>query len=143
MTLKDIFKTDSQKEQEGVWVTISENADGTECRFRLAMMGPSNKKYVAAATGMRNKYRHRMTTLSEAKQTQLVLDVFISTILLGWENVEEYRESNMALSPMMPFTVENAKFLLTDLPKLYDLLVAEAQDFSNFAVESANNIAKN
>lgn len=143
MSLKKVFKTDSIKEKSGVWIPIPQGEGSEDCEFLISLMGPGNKKYVAAMQANQKKYKHSLKSMSDERQRELMIDVFIDTVLLDWKNVEEYRSEKLLNGPCeMPFSKENAKFLLTDLPQVLEILSREASEFSNFVEEQTEEDAK-
>lgn len=141
MSLKKVFKTDPSKEKSGVWISVSQGEGSPDCEFLVAPMGPSNKKYTAALQASQKKYRHTFKTMSSQKLNEIFVEVFVDTVLLDWNNVEEYRMEQSAKT--MEFNKDNAKFLLTDLPQVLELLSKEAADFSNFVEVQTEVDAKN
>jgi hypothetical protein len=145
MSLNKLFKTDSDKQREGIWLEISENANGTICRMKIRPMGASNKEFVTKATSIRKKYSHRLKSMGNEKQNELAMEAFIGTVLIDWENVEDYRikVAEGQKAPLMEFNEENAKFLLKDLPQLYELISAESTDIENFIQKDIEEDLKN
>lgn len=143
MSLKTLFKTDPNKEQSGIWVSLPQGEGTPDCEFLVAMMGPANKKFVAATQALQKKYKHALKTMSDQRQKELGLEAFVETVLLDWRNVAEYRMEKLVDGPcMMPFNRENAIFLLTDLPQIHEILAREATDFANFVAVSVDSDAK-
>lgn len=144
MSLKALFKTDSKKEKEGIWIPLPQGEGEPDARFLVAVMGPSNKAYVAETNALLKKYKYALKTMPESKQRELAIEVFAKTILLDWENVQEYREDKLAMGEkLMAFNLENAKFLLEDLPQVHELLGKEASEFSNFVTGTIEVDVKN
>lgn len=139
MSLYKTFKTDNNAETNGVWVEYPENEDGSVPRFKIARMSKQNKEYQKAMTvALRPVQRQlELKTLSNKAAEEIYFKVFIDKILLGWEKVqdEECKE--------LPFSKENAKKLLTDLPELYDDLTRLASDMSLFKEASLEEDSKN
>lgn len=151
MSLKAFFGTNKEKEENGTWIDICQNDDGTLCRMRIARMTQRNKEFMAKVAKA-NKTR-RNTTIRKDKSpvtseddVKLAIDIFATSILLGWENVVEYRSDTIQgipRNPMMEFNVENAKFILTDLPDLFELLTEESTKLQNFQDEIDAEAVKN
>lgn len=144
------FGTDKSKEKEGVWIDVLTNDDGTECRFKVARMGSSNKELVRRQNVMAKKYRNNRGAPSEAQLSEM-RQIFVDTVLLDWQNVEEFREAELEKaiiqpghgSVKMPFTRPNAIELFKQLPDLLDLLASEATSLENFNAAENEEIAKN
>lgn len=140
MSLFKHYKTDANAENNGVWVDgFPRNDDGTEPRFLLSRLGPTNKRYQAAMERELRPHRRAMElgTLSNEVAAGVSLNVFCNSVLVGWENVENEHGEKMA------FTPANALQLLTALPDLYAELNAKAQQQSMFRVATLENAAKN
>ena len=137
MSLKKLFGTNKEKEESGTWIDISVNEDGNICRMRLARMTARNKEFMAKVakankTKRNTTIRKNETPIASKEDVAVAIDVFVNSILLGWENVEEYR-TDVQRPKLMEFNQENAKFLLTDLPDLFELLTTEAVKLENSA----------
>lgn len=139
MSLYKNFKTDTSSEVEGIEVTYPANDDGTIPTFRLARMGGANKKYQRELERRTRPYARQMQngTMSGEKADEVFLDVFIRTVLLGWDNVQDIA------GKVVPFSQAAAKTLLTDLPDLYDDLVERAKNMTLFQIEERREEAGN
>lgn len=118
----DQFESDRALEQDGVWVQI-----GT-MEFQVARAGGDNDEFIKAASKKFKPFQAAIAADTMPKQlaTELVLEVFVTTVLKGWRNVFGRDKVELA------FSVENAMKLLTDLPNLFVQLQAEAQRVTNF-----------
>jgi hypothetical protein len=133
------FQTDKSKELEGIDVEFGANEDGSVPTFKLARMCRSNKKYTKAIEAATKPVQRliELGTLKDSQGESIMLDVFVSTILLGWENI---------VGPdghKIPFSKENAKSLMIQLPDLYDELQDKAKKISLFMEASLEQDAKN
>ena len=70
-------------------------------------------------------------------QDELAIGIFVDTILQDWKGVSARDGSEL------PYSKENAKALLLDLPNLFGTLQAEANKMSNFTQASLELAAKN
>jgi hypothetical protein len=119
----EVFKTNEQAENEGLWFGgYGQSPSGRKTRFLLARMSRSNKAYTNAVQRMHDEYGQQleMGTLDDDTAFELMLDIFVNTVLLDWDGVAD-RDGND-----LPFSKENAKRVLTDLPDLYADLNARA-----------------
>lgn len=139
MSLYKQFATNPELENKGIELNFGVNDDETEIKFYVARAGKSNKKYQKALENAVKPYRRQMQlgTLSDEVSNKIMLEVFATTVLKGWENVQDEKGN------VMQFNKENAVKLLTDLPELYDALTAAANDVANFREESLEEDAKN
>lgn len=139
MSLYTQFKTNAEKEVEGVEVQYGPNEDGTIPTFTISRMGKANKAYTKALEAATRPYRRQIElgTMNNDTAEGLFLVVFIQTVLKGWKNVrgEDGKE--------IPFSKETATKLLTDLPELYDDLQEKAKSASVFREEALEDEAKN
>ena len=139
MSLYKQFKTNMMKEQEGVRVEYGPNEDGSIPTFFLRRMHKSNRAYSKALEVATRPHRRaiELETLDSKLAERIFLDVFVSTILCGWDNV--YNEEGQPL----PFSKENAVNLLESLPELYDDLQEKARKVSLFMADNLEEDGKN
>ncbi|MFI5391672.1 MAG: hypothetical protein ACHQYQ_09945, partial [Bacteriovoracales bacterium] len=124
MSLYKEFGT-SNKKEEGIKV---EPMAGFF--FTIKRSGGSNKAYSEAATRRLRPFVQRFNSGKNIPLDtiqEINIELFVEYILLGWsENVTD-RSGNQ-----LPFTKDNAKKLLQDLPELYSFLSDEAGNLDNF-----------
>lgn len=139
MSLFKQFGTDAAAETAGVKVEFGPNEDKTVPTFHLSRMGKSNKRYSKALELATRPYRRQIElgTMSNDVADKLFLEVFVSTILLGWDNVQDREGKAMA------FTKENAVELMGQLPELYDDLQEKAKSAALFRETALEDEAKN
>ena len=139
MSIFKQFATDQTKEIEGVEVSYGFNDDGTEIKFFISRMSKSNKAYSKALEKATRPYRRQfeLGTMDEKKAEEIFKEVFCSTILKGWENVQDDDGKNM------DFSVQGAKFLFQSLPDLYQDLQEKANSAALFREEMVEEEAKN
>lgn len=128
-TLFDTFKTNEDLEKNGVWYEIQPGV-----RFLVARAGGSNKAYQRALSAKMKPYQRQYQngTLDPEVAQNLLRDVFIDSVLLGWEGVTD-REGQP-----LEFDHNNAQWLFRELPDLYDALSDEATKVSNYLVQEMN-----
>jgi hypothetical protein len=126
-----VFKTSEQAENEGQWFDYGPGPSGENQRFCLARMGRSNKKYTGAIQRMQTEYGRQLDsgTLADSVAHEVLLHIFCTTILVNWTGICD--ENDEAL----PYSVENAKQLLTDLPDLYQELQSLAQSREHYRLQ--------
>lgn len=129
----DQFESDRDLEAEGVWVDV-----GT-MGFKIARAGGDNDQFVKVAGKRFKPFQAAIASDAMPKElaTELVVDVFVETVLKDWKEVYDRDGSALAYSK------DNAKRLLTDLPNLFMALQAEAQKVSNFRRANNEAAAKN
>lgn len=139
MSIFKQFGTDKKLEQDGVLVEYPANEDGSIPSFRLARMCRSNKRYMKAVEAATRPHKRaiELGTIKPETAEEVFLDVFVGTILLGWDNIQD----NTWLE--IPFSKEAAKNLLKELPDLYDDLQEKAKNMSLFLESEMEQEAKN
>lgn len=139
MSLYKQFETNATLEAAGIEVEFGENDDLTIPTFRISRIAKSNKRYSKALEAATRPYRRQIElgTVSENVADKLFRDVFVSTILMGWENVQG-RDGKP-----LEFTKENASMLLKDLPELFEDLQEKAKSASLFRETALEDEAKN
>lgn len=135
------FKTNSTKETEGVKIEFHEaqNDDGTVPAFIISRMGKSNKPYSKALEAATRPYRRQLElgSIKNEIAEKLFLNVFVDTILRGWENVQDENGNDI------PYSKDCAISLLEELGDVYDRLQEEAKIASNFRDLALEKEAKN
>jgi hypothetical protein len=139
MSLYKQYKTDSSRENLGARIVKGSNDDGTEIVFMVSRAGKSNTTYKLASERAFKPHRQAIKagTLSNEVAENLLLDLFCGHILKGWENVRNEQGADL------PFSTENAKKLMTDLPDLYQELSDAANETANFLDSNREADAKN
>lgn len=128
MSLYSAFKTNPDYEKNGIEIQYGENSKGADIVFRIARAGGANQAFNKAMEVATKPYRRQIQngTFDNKTADKLYMDVFIQTVLLGWEGVEDSEGKEMK------FTTENAKKLFTDLPELFSDLRDQAANMSLF-----------
>lgn len=139
MSLYKQFKTDEKFETEGIIIEYGTGANGKPISFRVARAGGNNQKYLKLLESRTKPYRRQLQndSLDLKVAEKIFLEVFVDSVLLGWENVED------ATGVLLPFTRDNAIKVFTDLPDLYNDLREQAAKSSLFRVEIKEVDAKN
>lgn len=144
MSLRDKLKTSPKAEMEGIFLDLG------EARIRLARAGGSNKKYAAALTKMyklnQKAFEHDM--ISDARATELLLDVFVTTVVLGWETLDpktgEFVDGVEGPDgKIVSATPENIKSILKDLPDLFTEIREVASNSQWYREKAAEDSVKN
>ena len=122
----DHFKRNEDREQQGITLDL-----GGVGKFKMARAGGSNKRYQQCLErGMRpHRKAFQQGTLNEEVANKILLDTFIDSVLLGWDGVTDQN------GKAMPYTKDNARKLMGDLPDLFVALRDAASDMSLFRDE--------
>jgi len=135
------FKTNPTKESEGIRIEFQEaqNDDKTIPVFIISRMGKANKAYSKALEAATRPYRRQVElgTMKNEVAEAIFLQVFIDTILRGWENVQDEN------GELLVYSKESAVKLLTELPDVYERLQEESKISSNFRDFTLEEEAKN
>lgn len=117
------FKRNESAEQQGVVIDM-----GDAGKFTIARSGGSNKKYQKRLESAMRPHRRafQQGTLSDDTAAQILLSVFVDSVLLDWSCVtgEDGKP--------VPFSRANAEKLLTDLPDLFATLREASADAAMF-----------
>ena len=141
MSLYKQFKTNADKEMEGVEIEFNEatNDDGSVPTFVISRMGKSNKRYTKALEAATRPYRRQIElgTMKNEVAEEIFLNVFVDTVLKGWKNVRDENGAELA------FGKQAAVKLFQDLPEVYERLQEEAKQSANFRDLALEDEAKN
>lgn len=146
MSLSSQYKTDENKEINGVAVTFPPNKDGSIPTFYVARMNEANPQYAARIAALMKPYKRQIDagTLPDAKMREITKEAFLSTVLKGWQNVElsdvtgDKNDIGFA-----DFNKVNSSALMTNLPAVYLVLLQDATDLARFLQEELEEEAKN
>jgi hypothetical protein len=148
MGLYDTYKTSGKLEKEGVW------RDFGYCRVLVARAGGSNQKYNAIIEKV-NKQQGRALAaglIGNAKALAMLEDAFAESIILAWETNVGGDEANPVWKAgienseggeLLPFTVENVKATIHNLPDLFAEIRQVAQDQQFYRQSLIDEAAKN
>ena len=116
---------DQDHASKGVWFEIK------GARFLLARAGHGNREFKRKlADAIQHKQKQiRRGSLDIEETDAITQDVFIKVCLLAWENVTDRDGQALELN------FNNAKWLFTTLPDLYDDLSGYASDMNAYLVE--------
>jgi hypothetical protein len=132
MSLYKLFKTDEASEQEGIWLEYAdEDGKGPPARIKIARAGGSNAKYMRVLERRYKPVRRQsqLGILDPKVSEEILAQVYAEAVLLGWENVTDPE------GKPLPFNVENAVKLLTDLPELFSEIQIQANRMSLFRAD--------
>ena len=142
MSLKKAFGTDKAAIENGAWIDICTNEDGSLCRFRVKRTNQQNREFTKAMTTHSKMYEGQSLSAHALKQAEnAMIRVIADTVLVDWENVVEYRTEFTGFPtedgkpPMMEYNRDNVVFILTDLPDLVELILKKAGERSTFEIE--------
>lgn len=146
-SLRDAFKTDIKSASEGIEIKLNQfkNEDETVPTFKIAIKSAQNKKWLERARKVNSTLiaKYGVTNpedLTAEQDREADVQLFVETILLGWENFEP-DEDNVKL----PYNKENAMKIFNDMQWhfLYQRLNTESSKQENFSFKMLDKIAKN
>jgi hypothetical protein len=139
----DTFETDSNLEQNGVWL------DYGDFRMLIASAGQGNKNYVRYAEKKLKPVRQAMNAgaLSNERSMALMADIYSKTIVLNWEVRGEDGEWSQGIEDkegnIIAFNQENVEEAFHNLPRLFMDVQEQAQSLSNFRRAELEEETKN
>lgn len=124
-TLYSAFGTVKQYEQEGVTIDLG------VAKFRIRRAGGGNRRYGVVLAQKLRPHRRALDAgvLPEETSASILMETYFETVVIGWEGVTD--EAGNAL----PYTLENFKKVMTDLPDLWSVIMREADTMKNFQSE--------
>lgn len=134
MSIYDKFSTD-QNLESGDGVTI----DYGDFKITIHRAGGANKAYLKTLNEKIKPYRRMMEAgnMNEDKQRSMLIETYAETIIKGWDGITDEKGKKLS------FTKENVIKVMTELPELFSMIVAEAERVANFRKESIEADAKN
>lgn len=130
-SLYKTFKTNPDLEKAGILIQYGTNSHGEAIAFRIARSGASNAAQMRLLDAKLKPYRRQIQAdvMDNDVAKQIMLETFVSTVLLGWEGVEDENDQPL------PFTKDNAIKLFTDLPDLFQDLQEQSGKLALFRDE--------
>lgn len=133
----DSYQTDKEKEEEGAWVTLQ---DGSEWLLARGNSQRSQKARELAqkpfTAAIRQAERSGKPLASEI-QEKINLDWAVNGIVLDWKNVTGPNGRKL------PFSSDNVRKVLSDLPDLFLDIIVESGNLANYQVVEDEESAKN
>jgi len=130
MNIFEMFETDENLEKDGIWIEMGKTNDEPPkpVRFKIARSGGANDAFLKALDKAFLPYRRQLQTDTYDPKVieEITRKVFAKTVLLDWENVKD-KEGNF-----IAYSKDNALDLLKRLPKLYEVLRADSENFNLF-----------
>lgn len=145
MSLSSVYKTDTDKETNGVEFLCPPNDDGSIPTFIVSRMAQSNPKYNLALEAAVKPHKHLQRTgeLKGDLAIKVVMQAFVRGCLVDWKNVEWGDIVGGHNKEKAPYTPENAIKLLERLPDLFSEIQEFASQISNFREEQIAADSKN
>lgn len=132
LDLADVFFTNKESEEDGIWVTLSDPT-----KFKIRAFG------CKAANDLREKLQKPFAPLARAnmpipdhQQEKIGLRILAEAILAGWEGVKVGDWTP-------PYSAANALELFDKLPKIANWIAGVSMDSQNFRDVVREDGAKN
>ena len=132
MDIRKTFATDRQAEQDGVWVALGEGARVKVARF-------NNPRHRAVLDRLRRPYRSLLMAgrdLPDDVAEQMTVEAAVEALLLDWDGIDDN-------GAPLPFSKDNARRLLTELPDFRDAVAFLSMQAETFRREALEQAAKN
>lgn len=144
-SLRKAFGTDKKKENEGVWIEILKNDDGTMARMKIRRLGPSNKEFQKLHAQFTKNLKTIRGDAKADMENMAFTKAFVDACLVEWENIENIHEiaPGQVAEKYMPLTKENALSLFEHLPDLLSSVVLQATELEAFQSEVNEEVTKN
>lgn len=124
MGLRNTFKTNKTLESEGVDIEVAINDhNGEPITIRVSRMTRTNKRYAKRLEVATRPHSAAIAneTLDNEIGHKVLQEVFVDTILLGWNNLPKSElTGDEDDAELLTFTRENALALFDEMPDLYD-----------------------
>lgn len=142
MGLYKSFELSSSLTETGAKCSFPEaiNEDGSIPAITVARSHSSNQLFMkAVATVYTPEFNTRLAagTLDDKEAADANLEVMLQGTVMGWENIQD-RDG----APL-PFTRENAKRVLTDLPEVVQRIRVFSAELSNYLKSAEDAAVKN
>lgn len=133
-SIYDTFKTDDNMETRGILLDY-----GDAGKIKIARAGGSNVRFQKALEAKTRPLRRQIDTetLSPEAGERVLVEVFASTVVIGWEDIKDSDGKDI------PFSYENCVKLFTDLPDLFIDVREQAMKAANFRTAEIEEDAKN
>lgn len=141
------FETNKDVENDGIVLEYGMSTRGP-ISIRISRAGGANTRFAKLMEAKVKPYRRQVQneTMDKALAEKIAKEVYAETVVIGWENVEMpvivNGEATKELE-FVPYTVENAIRLFTDLPDLYADIVEQAQRSALFRADIMEADSKN
>lgn len=141
MSLRKRFGTSQDAIEKGAWIEVMENEDGSTMRIRVMRMNQQTPAFQKQMANHRKAFEtdHFSGKMVEQAQASMI-EILVDTIIVGWENVEDWTAEPPAEGfpppegmKFLEFNKTNVRKTLIEFPDLVDLIVREAQDRSTFS----------
>jgi len=127
---------DSDKELEasiGIWLHFPNGR-----KINILRAGGSNYAYQRALSAATRPLQRQILrgTLDTEQFNQLLLDVYLKSVVIGWEGVKD------SAGHEIPYSKAAAKAFFERFPEIFDEVRDQAEKLANFQVDQASEVAE-
>lgn len=133
------FETNKDLEIDGISLEYGTNSKGQSIHIKIARAGGSNTKFAKVLEFKFRPYKRALANdqMDQGVAEKLMINAYAEAVILGWSGVED-KEGNE-----LPFSVEAAIKLFTDLPDLFKDVQEQSQKAGLFRADIREVEAKN
>ena len=150
MSLSKAFGTNPDLETAGVVVVLgqakNEAGQPVDTSIIVRRSGGANTAFQAELRKLSKPYQRQfqLGTVSAEVSERIYRDAFVNEVIAGWNNVEMSDVTGIATDTgFAEFSRENVTKLITNLPKVYEILRETADNHASFQDEAREEDAKN
>lgn len=148
VSMRQMYKTDTQREKEGIWI------DYGAFQVRIARCGGANAEFTRALRERSKPYKKLAQTgnMPEAVYLKILREVFADTIIRGWETwvgdetSGGFRPGIEPLDPaeeLLPATRDNVVKTLEEMPDLFEDIQTQSANLALFRELQQEEDSKN
>lgn len=123
------YRTDPALKKEGVWIDL-----GGGARIKVASF--DNEDFSAQFRKMVEPYSKMGQEVPDEEQERIMTFCVARHIMLDWEGIFDGEDE-------LPYTVENAERLISEIEFVRERVIGEARKFQNFRQQNVETVAKN
>ncbi len=147
MSLRGTFKTNKDKEVNGVDVPVGVNDhNGEPITINISRMGTANKRYTSMLETVMAPHQASLQndSMNNELAGKLLREVFVDTVLNGWTNLPKSElTGDDGDTDLLEFNRDNALALFEEMPEMYSDWADRAKKAASFRDSVRDKIAKN
>ena len=129
--LSKYFASDSNLEADGVWIDLAEDVS-----FKIKRFGGKNAAKIKLLQAKYMKPYARQIEkgiLDPEKERSIYIKIFSESCMVDWKGVVDENDKEIS------FSIDNAINLFSNLPDLFDFIVAESLNTDNYREDLGNS----
>jgi len=122
-----------------ILIKFKANDDGSVPCFKIGRQVNTNVLWAKTLEAKTRPFKQELEdkSISEVDARSINVDVFVTAILQGWENIQDENGSNIE------YNYANAIKLFMDLPDLFSTLNFKSMEMGNFLASNLKSNEKN